>query len=83
MSVSYVDIHRTSIKQGKRYRELGDRLKILHYWGARLQNWGPDTGKILNMTVKFNYVRNILAPSIRKSLLAFGETDAFSNKSGP
>ena len=83
MSVSHVDLHKTSYKQGKRYKELGDHLKMLHYWGSRLQNWGPDTPKILNITVEFNHVRNRLAPAIRKSLIAFGEIDAFSNKSGP
>ncbi len=78
-----VDIHETNYRLGKRYVELGDRLKNLHYWGARLQDWGPDTQEVLERTVEFNEVRNKLAPIIRKSLLAFGENDAFSNTTGP
>ncbi len=81
--VSHVDIHSVRLRRGTFVRERGERLKMLHYWGARLQAWGPDTPKILNMTVEFNMVRNLLAPVVRKSLLAFGEFDAFSNTTGP
>ncbi len=78
-----VAVHSVNFHHGSLLRERGNRLKMLHYWGARLQNWGPDTPKIFNMTVEFNTVRNLLAPRVRKSLLAFGETSAFSNTTGP
>ena len=59
------------------------KLKMLHYWGARLQDWGPDTPKLYNFTIEFNDVRNTIAESLRYSLLAFNETDAFSCTTGP
>ena len=76
-------MHHNHIKSGSTFEEDGSTLKMLHYWGSRLQNWGPDTPDIIKKTVPFTDVREQLAPVIRKSLLAFGETDAFSNSTGP
>ena len=59
------------------------KLKMLHYWGARLQDWGPDTPKVIDMTVEFNDVRNTIAKSVRHSLIAFNDTAAFSKETGP
>ena len=63
----------------------GDKhnLKLLHYWGARQQNWGPDTKQMLDSTVEFNDVRDTVAIAVRYSLLVFGEYQAFSNNTGP
>ena len=77
------NMHHNFVKSGTVHEEDGNTLKMLHYWGSRLQNWGPDTQDIINRTVPFTEVREKLAPIIRKSLLAFGETDAFSNSTGP
>ena len=82
-NISAVDIHAVNYKAGYRYFEFGNKLKNLHYWGARLQDWGPDTNQTLGMTVEFNEVRDKLGPIIRNSLFMFGETDAFSNNTGP
>ena len=59
------------------------KLKMLHYWGARLQDWGPDTPKVIDMTVEFNDIRNTIAKSVRHSLIAFNDTAAFSKETGP
>ena len=83
MNTRGVGVHSATPRHGRVYQEEGRRLKMLHYWGARTQKWGPDTPKVLNMTVEFNHVRNTLAPILRRSLLAFGESDAFSNTTGP
>ena len=76
-------MHHNSIRSGRRVEENGTKLKMLHYWGGRLQNWGPDTPDIIKRTVPFTEVREKLAPIIRQSLLVFGEFDAFSNSTGP
>ena len=60
-----------------------EKLKLLHYWGGRLQNWGPDMPALFKSTVEFNDVRNTIAKRVRESLLAFNETDAFSCDTGP
>ena len=76
-------IHHNRILKGKIYEENGSVLKMLHYWGSRLQNWGPDTPEIVNKTVPYTEMRDKLAPILRKSLLSFGEFEAFSNSTGP
>ena len=76
-------MHHNHILRGNLHEEDGKIIKMLHYWGSRLQNWGPDTPEILQRTVPFTEVRSKLAPIIRKSLLAFGEMEAFSNSTGP
>ena len=76
-------IHHNRILKGKIYEENGSVLKMLHYWGSRLQNWGPDTPEIIQRTVNFTEMRDKLAPIVGKSLLSFGEWDAFSNSTGP
>ena len=60
-----------------------DEILMLHYWGARLQDWGQDTPKSLRATEDFPIVRDKVAPNIRSSLIAFGEFEAFSTESGP
>ena len=58
-------------------------LRMLHYWGSRTQNWGPDTAETISLTNVFQDVAIHIAPSVKTSLLSFGEFDAFSNKTGP
>ncbi len=83
INISTVDIHAANYEVGQRYFEFGNKLKNLHYWGARLQDWGPDTNKTMRQTVEFNEMRDKLGPIIRNSLMMFGEKDAFSNNTGP
>jgi hypothetical protein len=50
-----VDIRKTQVHHNVRRRGLSRTapsggLRINHYWGARLQNWGPDTQEILAET---------------------------------
>ena len=54
-------IHHNLIHTGKTMNAPVDKLRINHYWGARLQNWGEDTPMILSMTE----VDNSMEPIIR------------------
>ena len=76
-------LHHNGIRKGRVQEESGKTIKNLHYWGARLQDWGPDTNKTFRETESFTEVREIFGPIIRNSLLAFGENDAFSTNTGP
>ena len=76
-------IHHTALRKGRVQDEKGKHIKCLHYWGARLQNWGPDTNKTFEETETFTEIREKLGPIVRKSMLAFGEDDAFSKNTGP
>ena len=80
---SDIGIHTHYFKTGRSIHANIDELIMLHYWGARLQNWSSDTEETLRITDKFNSVAIHVAPLIRKSLISFGETAAFSNVSGP
>ena len=76
-------IHIHEITYGSTITANNSEFRMLHYWGARLQNWGPDTNKTIEMTEEFNFVKDTIAPAIRRNLVEFGEYDAFSNVTGP
>ena len=76
-------IHHNMIRHGRRLESNDEEIRLLHYWGARLQNWGPDTPETRLKTIEFPVLRDTVAPLIRQSLLVFGELNAFSNSTGP
>ena len=43
-------VHHNGIKSGRSRNAPDDELRLNHYWGARLQNWGEDTPEILKKT---------------------------------
>ena len=81
--LSDVGIHTHHFRHGASIYANVKELRMLHYWGARPQNWGPDTNKTLEITEPFPYVVMFIAPMVRRSLISFGEFDAFSNVTGP
>ncbi len=81
--ISKVGLHHNYILSGRKIVADSDMLRMAHYWGARTQNWGPDTPETINKTVEMNLVRNSWAEKLRNSLLSWGETDAFATDSGP
>ena len=70
-------------KNGEMWIAEPAKLKMLHNLGARVQEWGPDTPALYDYTAEFNDVRNSIAISLRNSLLAHNETDAFSCSTSP
>ncbi|KAL9981827.1 hypothetical protein ACROYT_G010584 [Oculina patagonica] len=55
-------------KSGVHHHDLGkgisvdadkNTIRLNHYWGARLQNWGEDTPEILAKTIEDNTMKNI------------------------
>ena len=78
-----IGMHGAKHRLGKQLIANTAKLRMLHYWGGRLQEWGPDTPALYKFTVEFNDVRNTVGISVRRSLLAFNETDAFSFDTGP
>ena len=79
----FAQIHHNTIRDGRVVEVDGASIMMLHYWGARLQKWGPDTKKTLSSTIEFNVIRDQLAPKIRNSLITFGELHAFNATTGP
>ncbi|XP_071108766.1 uncharacterized protein [Haliotis cracherodii] len=78
------DIHRGTVLRQMRVMSADpEELRMLHYWGSRLQNWGPDTDQMVNITIPYSDMADSWVGRMRNSLLAFGEEDAFSRNSGP
>ena len=50
--VSITHVHHHDLKKGISMDADFNRIKLNHYWGARLQNWGEDTAEILVKTRK-------------------------------
>jgi hypothetical protein len=48
------NVHHNMLKKGTSLDVDPAVLRMNHYWGARLQNWGPDTPKILAKTIDDN-----------------------------
>ena len=53
-------VHHNSIYQGITVEAPAEELRINHYWGARLQNWGEDTPEVLLMTEVDNSMEPII-----------------------
>lgn len=77
------NVHHNHLLSGTRVDADPDRLMMVHYWGARSQRWGPDTPQILLITKEWNRMKDAWSERIRNSLLAFGESDAITNSTGP
>ncbi len=77
------NIHHNVVLEGKAIKANPMDIRVLHYWGARLQDWGPDTDKTFWSTIEYNLFATHIGPIVRESLLACNEHDAFSNSTGP
>ena len=82
-AIRHPGIHSHYLNNGVGTTADPDILRMLHYWGARLQNWGPDTNKTIEMTEEFDLIKDTIAPAVRRSLNKYGEHDVFSNSTGP
>jgi len=45
------NVHHNGILTGRSMNAPSEELRMNHYWGARLQNWGEDTPEILKKTI--------------------------------
>ncbi len=58
--VAKASLHHTALMSG--YSRDADEklLRMNHYWGARLQNWGEDTPKVWNMTERDESMKKVV-----------------------
>lgn len=54
------DIHHNRLKRGRLMVAPDKELRLNHYWGTRLQNWGEDTPEILGKTEHDNSILPIV-----------------------
>ena len=62
-------VHHNSLMTGLSRNAPSEELRMNHYWGARLQNWGEDTPEILRKTIIDEGIKPIIA--------AFKECEAY------
>lgn len=77
------NVHRNHLIMGKRVAAPSNQMRMLHYWGARVQDWGADTQHTLDITMEMTSMRDAWARRVRESLLVFGEHTAFNSSTGP
>ena len=53
-------VHHNMLKSGTNMNAPDDQLRMNHYWGARLQNWGDDTLQILGKTMEDRSMETIV-----------------------
>jgi hypothetical protein len=53
-------MHHTHLTSGKSFKAPIQELRMNHYWGARLQNWGEDTAEILRKTEADHSIQPII-----------------------
>lgn len=58
--VSRATVHHNALSRGSSRNFPADHLRLNHYWGARLQNWGEDTPEIIAKTQPDNLMKPII-----------------------
>ena len=53
-------VHHNNIMKGHSTNAPTNELRMNHYWGARLQNWGEDTPEIITMTVEDRSMEDVV-----------------------
>ena len=75
VDIKGAQVHHNYLLRGKSQTAPHNALRMNHYWGARLQNWGPDTEEILAKTEEDRGMEPIVAafkncePYVRRYLL--------------
>ena len=59
--IGYAQLHHNKLWRGLSMNAPTHRLRMNHYWGARLQNWGPNTEDILRKTEEDHAMEPIIA----------------------
>lgn len=60
LHVGSASVHHNSLAKGHSINFPVDLLRMNHYWGARLQNWGDDTPEIIEKTQPDNSMESIV-----------------------
>lgn len=53
-------VHHNSLMKGHSTNAPTEELRMNHYWGARLQNWGEDTPEIIAKTMEDRSMENVV-----------------------
>ena len=75
-AIGWAQVHHNGIKTGYSENSPEQLLRMNHYWGARLQNWGDDTPKVLDMTQPDNTIEPIVK-SIKECAEVLGRDDLY------
>ena len=59
-NIHSASVHHNSIQRGRSANAPQRELRLNHYWGARLQNWGNDTEETLKITIPDDSMKPII-----------------------
>ena len=65
MQVTQTHVHHHDLRNGISEDADTNQIRLNHYWGARLQNWGEDTREILDKTTEDNTIQEIVEALIK------------------
>ena len=60
LKIMAASVHHNVLRHGMCLVAGDNELRMNHYWGARLQNWGEDTPEILGMTIPDRTMETII-----------------------
>ena len=75
-AISWAQVHHNGMKTGSSRDSPVQMLRMNHYWGARLQDWGDDTPKVLDMTEP-DYTIEPIVQKIKKCASCLGQDSLF------
>lgn len=78
-AIGWAQVHHNGVKSGHSQNSPDTMLRMNHYWGARLQDWGEDTPKILDMTVP-DYTIKPIVERMKQCADCLGEKDLYQTR---
>lgn len=79
LRIGSAQVHHNNVRHGMSRDSDPKLLRMNHYWGARLQNWGEDTPKVLKMTEADFSIRPIV-DAINRCSRCLGQDALFAKR---
>ena len=75
-AIAWAQVHHNGVRSGSSQNSPEQMLRMNHYWGARLQNWGDDTPKVLDMTEP-DYTMEPIVQRIKRCTTCLGQDGVY------
>lgn len=78
-AIASAQVHHNGVKSGHSRDSPDMMLRMNHYWGARLQDWGEDTPKIIDITEP-DYTIEPIVERIKRCADCLGKKDLYQTR---
>ena len=78
-AISWAQVHHNGVRSGSSQDSPAEMLRMNHYWGARLQDWGDDTPKVLDMTEP-DYTIKPIVEKVKRCASCFGQDSLYAKR---